>query len=525
MKIFRAAFFVLLSLVTIGIASLWTVSHFMQSDTLKLIAKKQLSSVIQQETTLDGDINWRIFPRPGLHLTKVRIGDPDNKEALYSVNINNLLFHIKLIPLLRGKLIFDKLILDGFTLKVNANRLNNTSLPKSSEKKLTASSQSTAPNIAARVALNSLLLTNGKIILVQNDKQLLLKNVRLEAMLHQDENITIPLQLKATIKTSPQSFPFSGSISYKGTVKVPKMLAHFSLKNLILDGQALLQHVHIGLYDVTQINTHLHFQDSQLELNPLTLSLYNGESVGQLKYQFDTQALTFNQTGTALQAEPFFQQLLNVQPARLMGLLDFSAHGDAKLNTPGWHTKMSIAGNFTLHHGTLSYINLPAVAEEAKKTIYTLASDNLDKIKETLSQLSPFSLARYTGKTDFQLLTIQYQTNGNGTLNYNLLLETEALNLKGDGTLDMASQAINANLMAYLNTKDKTTQAMQQLIGPGFPFIVKGTLSEPVIHVDRRIIERMLSNNVLSKKITKPLKKLKKHIKPLDYVTPFISSE
>lgn len=507
-----SVFLVLMTLIT----ALWAVVHFTQADTLRLIAKKQLSALTKQDSAINGSISWRVFPRPGLEVTKVRIGNVEQDTSDYALAADDILFHLQLSPLLRGKLVFDKLMIDGLTLNVNFdksappdNHTEPTTAPAA--KKATASAPS-------RVALKSLVLTNGKITLKQQKEVLLLKNVRLEANLPDALNEAFPIQLKATLKKQTGSFPLSGTLNYKGLLTLPRMPSTH-IENLMLNGQLTLHNLHAGEYDITKAHAHAFFREGKLELNPLTFKVYNGESVGQLQYLLKNSELTFHQTGTGLNAEPVFQHILDITPSRLNGLLDFSIQARTQLNTPDFHKNMKATGNFTIHDGTLTSINLPAITKEATKTLRALATQNIEVIQQTLSQLKPWDVSNYSGSTPFKLLNLQYQTKGNGTMDYTVLLETKKLNLKGQGSLNLETKAINAHLVAHITSKDTTVQAVQLVLGHGFPLVVTGTLEHPFINADRPLIRRVMSTTEIPKQLIGPLKRFKNKMMKHDHLT------
>jgi uncharacterized protein involved in outer membrane biogenesis len=502
---------ILLSILLVFITSmvaLWAAAYFLQPTTFKLIAKKQLYSLTHQDSAIEGNINWLIFPRPGLHLTKVRIGDVKKTDGDYALAVDNLTFYLQLMPLFQGQLIFDKLIFDGFTLRINLNE----KVPPSPQK--TQAPPKNTPTRATHVALKSLLLTNGKIILNQKNKQqLLLKQVRLKADFPKQNHEQFPIQLKATLQKKSNHLSLSGTLNYKGLLTLPALdTKNTQLENLELDGQTTLQNIHLDTYEITAASAHTFLRQGKLELNPLTLSLYNGESVGQLTYQLKTNHLSFSQTGTHLSAEPVFQQVFPIIPSRVTGTLDYSIQATAQLNQTDWHKTMHASGNLTLHDGTLGSINLPALTAETTQTIQMLAAQNIEQIQHSLDHIKPWQLNHYSGHTAFQLFNFQYQTTGNELLNYHLLLETPKLNLKGQGTLNLTTEAISAHLLAHVITKDKTSRAIQKILGHGFPLRVKGTLSRPLIYPDSHVIQTNLSNHALPKSLVKPLNKLKKHI-------------
>ncbi|MCH9717182.1 MAG: AsmA family protein, partial [Gammaproteobacteria bacterium] len=321
MKFIRRVLLIIFFVCVASLITLWAVTYFVQPKTFKLITKKQLSSLTHQDSAIDGSINWRIFPRPGLNLTKVRIGDVKKIDGDYALSIDNLLFNLQLAPLLHGQFVFDTIVFDGFTLHVN---LGEKVPVNTTEKKPLAKKKT--PNVPTNIALKSLLLTNGRIILSQNKQEkLLLKNVRLEAELPLKHHEPLPVQFKATLKKQSDELRINGILSYKGLLTLPILnTANTQLENLEIDGQTTFENIQINDYEITRANAHTFFSKGKLELNPLTLSLYNGESVGRLNYLINTHDLNFNQTGTGLSAEPVFQHVLDIRPSHLTGTLDFS---------------------------------------------------------------------------------------------------------------------------------------------------------------------------------------------------------
>ena len=112
MKFLRNILLVILLVLVTSAVSLWAITYFVQPNTFKLIAKKQLTSLTKQDSAIEGRVNWRIFPRPGLHLTHVRIGNLEQfekKQSDYALSVDKLLLNLQIMPLFHGKLVFDQL--------------------------------------------------------------------------------------------------------------------------------------------------------------------------------------------------------------------------------------------------------------------------------------------------------------------------------------------------------------------------------------------------------------------------------
>ncbi len=514
MRFMRNALLTVIVILVLAATSLWAITYWVKPHTFKIIAQKQLSNLTHQDSVFDGPITWRLLPRPGLHVTNVRIGNPEQTDTVYSLIVDHVLFNIQIKPLFRGQLVFDRLILDGFKLSINPDATPYDL----SQKKQLASSQKKHRSHPSMVSIKSLLLTNGQKIVNHNPlDRSVLNHVRLEAWFPQSKHEQVPIQLKAMLTNTSQTLPLQTELSYQGLIRLTPNIKETStslINNLELDGQLTLQNIGFKKYEFSKANTHLVFNHKKLQLNPLTLSLYNGESIGQLTYQVDTKQLEFNQTGTTLNAEPVSQTLFG-DKLHLKGTLDFSIHALVHLDEPSWLKKSNLNGNLTLRDGTLTYVNLKAITHEATQTIRDLATQNLNIIQETLKHLKPWNINDYSGNTPFELINLQYKTNNDGLLMYNLLLETKKLHLKGQGDLNLETHDVNAHLAANVLTHDPTTQAIQQLLVNGFPLKVNGKIDDLVVHVDSSMIRHLLSNGSLSKPLTQPLKLLQHHLKKL----------
>lgn len=512
MKFIKHALLAVIFIFALTAVSLWAVTYWIKPDTVKIIAQKKLSTLTHQTSVIDGTVNWRIFPRPGLHVTHVRIGDVNQTDAAYALAVEHLFFNVEIIPLFRGQLIFDQLVLDGFKLKLNIDETPSAIAQK--QKFLQKKQHRAHPS---RIALNSLLLTNGQIMLTHDKTQhAIFDHVRLEAWFPQSKHDQVPIQFKASLIHNSQTLPLQTDLNYKGLIRLAPHSEETSntlMNNLELDGQLTLLNGIFKQYKFTQANAHLVFNHKKIQLNPLTISLYNGESIGQLSYQLDSKQFEFNQTGTTLNAEPVFQSLLGEAPPHITGALDFSIHASADLNQPSWFKKSKLNGSLTLRDGILTYVSLKTITQEATQTIRGLATQNLKVIQETLEHLKPWNMADYAGNTPFELINVQYKINKGGFLLYSLLLETKKLHLKGQGNLNIETNDVDANLTANISTYDPTLIAMQQLLMQGFPLKISGKIDDLAIHIDRSAIRNLLSNGLLPNQLTKPIKLIGHHLK------------
>jgi len=508
MKLIRNTLLILFFLLSLAIVSLSLASYYIKPEAFKAFAEKQLSSMTLHESKIEGDVRWRLLPRPGLHVSDVTIGDTTQEKTDYAFKVQDLTFHLQFLPLFQGKIVFNKLILDEFKLLVNFDNLN-TAKPevKKEEKPVPSKKRIFKPSIA----LKQLTLSNGQVNIVRAKEVFTINDVRIETNMPNQAGEQ-PFHLKGEIKHESETHPFSGLVSYKGMLVLPPLNATNTPAHIKLNGQLLLESILAGHYQIDEIRSTLNFKDEVLTLNPLTIALYGGESVGDLSYNLKTQVLQGQQTATNIEAEPLIEQFFSIKPAKATGQMDVSIHGKAGLKQADWQKRLQGGGNITLKNGEIRYLDIPKLTQEATKTIKALASQNIESLQQVLSQMKPWQINHFEGSTPFKMFNVQFEMNKDAFVSYQMLLESEKLNLKGRGTLQLETQAVHANLKAQVISNDKTTAAVQALLGGGFPILVTGTLDAPIITPDRPGIQKLMHSGDVPVEMIKSFKHLQQKI-------------
>lgn len=502
----------LMILATFGLMKL---TKNVAPSTIKDSINQQLSASFTQQSRIAGDISWHLFPRPGIKTTKIYI-DIIADKTNYSVSIDNLFLNLQITALLRGQLVFNELRLDGMKINIRPDALRDAS-PNPIPVVVTSASRKNYPNkVSAQFALHDVLLTHGQITIDQPSNKLILSNVQIGAKQLNLKNGSFSLQLRATLAASIATNKIKASLKYNGQVDVnpstfSQPLAAFN--NLSMDGQLTASNLRFNQLKIEKINTNLKKKQDEILFNPFNISLYSGESIGDLSYQFSSKKLTINQTATKLNANRLFNDLFSQQI--VIGALDFSVHASTKLANNSFEDNLRGNGNLTLKNGTLYYIDLNKFTDEAINKLHSLISQETINEKTAIKHPLLNPMATKSGHTNFQLLSIRYSLLDGKLISDRLLLQTDTLQLKGNGRVNLIDASQDFNLSAKLTHPDPDITLLQQRLGGSFPLRICGTITKPQILPNMQELGQVISNYLLKSTLEKPVTQIKKSLKYL----------
>ncbi|WP_028389045.1 AsmA family protein [Legionella fairfieldensis] len=513
MKFIKNLFIALLILTISIIFIVWLFAKSVKPETIKAYINTQLSTLTHKSSKVEGDISWQIVPRPGIKITHLRIGNEINHEN-YFVKLDSLLFNLKITPLLRGKLVFNELNVDGFEVTINPDAtpsLNPPSQPQSKE------NFSIKAEETDQFAIEQILLTHGKITILKNQKIVTLSGLQIGAKQFNLQHALFPLQFKTNLavitdneKIVKAHANFTGNVSLSSSLFKDPV---FILQNTPLEGQLSLRDIKLNQLKLAQVSAHIKTKPGVLFLNPLTLNLYNGESVGDLKYEFASAKLIINQTATNLDSSRLISDLLTIP--LIKGKMDFSLHMQANLQQTNWQDNLAGNGNLTIKDGFINFINLNKIIQETSDKINKLLTTPHSDVAQVL-KLAPFSNPDYfIGSTPFKLLTFQYHLQDGILQSNSLVLQTDKLQLKGVGSLNLKDNNIDSHLSVQVTLTDPEVEKIQQLLGGSFPIVVKGNLTKPLVLPDLQQINPILTKAWLQETLTKPVKQIQDTIKTI----------
>lgn len=305
------------------------------------------------------------------------------------------------------------------------------------------------------------------------------------------ENLLINLQITPL---------FSGNFVFN-ELKIDDLNISFSEKN------------RYHQFKIAKIISHVEIKSGEISFKPLHLSLYSGKSVGDLSYKFDTKKLFLNQTAKRLNTKQLFMDLFNTTLAQ--GSMDFSMHATANLNNANWQTTVRGDGVFTIKNGILYFINLNQYVDNATRKIHSLLNQAADNLKLVL-QLPFFTPSKTVqGSTNFKVFSAQYSFSEGRLISNSLLLQTNRIELKGNGEINFNNSSQNLNLSAKLITNDKAVNKIQQLVGGSFPVKVYGTLTDPKISPDNQYLNPIISTYLLKNTLEQPVKQIGNQFKDI----------
>ncbi len=515
--------FVLVVLLALATCGIFALTKSVTPAALKDIVNKQLSTLTTQKSHIAGDISWHLFPRPGIKVTNIYASESENKTN-YAVSIDNLLFNLQVTPLLRGQLVFNELLIDG--IKINIHPENQTDLTVSQIPVVATTPQPIESNkVSAQFALRSMLLTHGEIIINQPNNKIKLSGLQIGAKQLGLSNDSFSLQLRGNFIASIADNKARATLNYNGRVHLtPSTFTQpmVALDLATMDGQLVIQNLRYNHFKIAKISTNIKKKQKVISLNPFNISLYSGKSVGDIKYEFPSQKLTMNQTATGLDANQFFNDLFT--KTLVKGQLDFSVHASTNLLNNAWKNNMRWNGNLTIKNGALYFVDLNKYTDEAISKLHGLLSQEKLPVKLSLGKTlldlkgrTPFAptIAPKPSVTKFQLLSIQYHLIDTQLITDNLVLQTDTLQLRGSGAVNLIDGSQDLNLSAKLTSNDLEIEKIQQQLGGSFPLRICGTLTKPQVLPNMQGLGPVISSYLLKNTLERPVKQIRNHLESL----------
>lgn len=498
MKIVAKTLLGLLVLVIFTSTALWIVTKNIKSETIQRFVANQISVLTHKESHINGAISWQLLPRPALKIQKIQIGSNHNKEE-YRASIDSLVFNLKFTPLLKGNLLFNELVVDGLQLEINPDEFKKSSVINNARPNPTNS-------IQKEFSIQKVNLTRSKIIINKNGGQTVLKNLQVGV---EDFNLgkhSFPIQIKTKINTVNATPNLKANISFTGRVTLnPTIISDFynGLQYSPLEGQLIAQNIVFNQIQIKKISSTVKATNENIKLNPLTLSLYNGEAIGSMNYQIKTRQLSLSQTGTNLNGQELLTALLGHKT--ISGTMDYSLHALIPIDKITLNTLVG-NGYITLKEGTLFDVNMDELLNHLKITLNQFIEDK----EQNLSPLNKQQMSH--GGTRFKLVNVHYQLNNEQISTDSLLIQTDKLQIKGQGLINLSTHALLSKLQIIINNGDVTMQKIQNLIGGYFPIAVSGTIDHPNVSPDLKAVNPLLKQLLITSTLQKPLKNLGKQL-------------
>lgn len=507
MKLLGKILLGIVALILFASVTLWILAKNIKPETIKQLVNNQITAITHKKSQINGDISWQILPRPGLKFSKIQIGEEAANEN-YFLMADTLLFNLKITPLIKGDFVFSEINIDGLTLQINKDAVQ-TAVPDGAKIK------EPGEHSAHQFAIQNLSLNHGQITINSNGHRTTFKNIQAAIEQFNLQQYPFPIQLKARLIEAGSLSIARANINFKGRLTLAPSVINELQKGISkssAEGQLSAQNILLNQFIIKNVNATVKTDKNGITFSPFTLSLYSGESVGDMNYNIPNQHITLNQTATNLDG----RQLITALSGHdlISGSLDYSIHATLPLHKPlveGIDSK----GHVTIKDGQIHNINLNQLISNLKDKLNTLTLGNSSQQKSIKAD-DWSSETSNIGSTAFKLANIQYQIQ-NGLMNSDtLLLQTDTLQVNGQGSLNLINQQLSAKLKAVLNNNnsDSSMQKLQQSLGGYFPLEISGTLTRPIVLPDFKLINPLLGS-LLKNTFKKPVDKIKGQLKEL----------
>jgi uncharacterized protein involved in outer membrane biogenesis len=501
-------------LLVVATLAIWMLTQTLTPAAIKDIINKKLATMVGQKSQVDGEVVWHLFPRPGIKITQLHLGEKDN-NGNYVLYVENLLINLQITPLFNGNFIFNELKMDGLSVNINPVVEKNIKINRPSDTLLTQNNPS--KKVAPQFAIDHFLLKNGRVLITQPQNKITLSGLQVEAKQLNLKNNSFPLQLKANIVAAIAGNKIKTTLNYQGNVGLDALIFNQPLIGsqdyAQLDGQLLLKNLSFNQFKVAKIATNVKTKPGEINFNPFNISLYAGKSVGNLNYKLTSKQLTINQTATSLDANQLFIDIF--AKTVMKGNLDFSIHATTNLNDSNWQNSLRGNGNLAIKDGVLYFIDLNQFVNQAVSKIHSLLSQATDNLKLVLQRPFFTTSKPIQGSTTFKLFTVQYRLVDGKIQSDSLLLQTDKLQLSGNGEVDFNTGAQALNLSAKIITDDSAVNQIQQLVGGSFPVKVYGTITDPKISPNNQYLNPIVSTFLLKNTLEQPVKQIGDQFKNL----------
>ncbi len=478
---------------------------------IKNYINQELTQLTGEPSQIKGDIHWQIFPMPGIQVQTIEIGEKQKHPPLY-LHLDKLNLKLKLTPLFKGNIVFNKIEISGLNATLDSNHTSES--PQSSQPKDHPSSKDTSDSSSHfNFAIDSFQIDNSNLQFIQGNSQINVTEIKAEVSELQLNDQYFPVKLKSQANLSDSGHTLNLNLTYSGKIKLSKSFLSHQDKPSQLSSEGLISITDI-VYDtfkVDEISSNTKIENGTISLNPLNIRLYDGRSTGSAEYQFKKQSFEIKQTATDINAGAIFSSLLGKQVAE--GTLDFTLNSSGSLKGNNWVKSIKASGNASIKDGKLLFVDVDKLVNDINIQFDKLLSSekiNLNMIG-TLSDINPSDYQQ--GITAFNLLNVGFKMTKNLFVKDTVAIQTKQINLSGEGYIDLDKMKIDNQIMLKVINPPKRLLELQSLFEDGIPLILSGDLQAPVLYPDVPQMTKIASQKLVHKALNKPINQLKDEFK------------
>jgi AsmA protein len=466
MKYIKKSLISIVIVLFVASVALWVMIRNTTPEIINSIITEHLTILTDKQSQIKGTVTWQLLPIPGIKITNIQVGTPDKNED-YSLVINNMLLTLQLPPLLRGQLHFHDVNIDGAKLVVHANTAKSASPNYDKWINQTKIEQKTR----IELHIGRVLLNHGQIHVLSDNTNSHITQLKLAVEPYNHQQNAFPMQLKANLDATALNNKLSTQISYNGHMG----FTQDNSKGFIpkLSGQLQLKNTFLNALFINKMNANIKTVGQKTQLNPLTISLYQGESIGDIHYDHAQNMISISQTASRLDGKSLLTDLLGHE--RFQGKMDYSIQAEFPFDATAFE-KLTGKGSITLKEGLLKDINTSQFILELKSQILTHLADNKIDSKTNAESLPLDAKESKNNNMPFKFATMQFKIQEEHLISDSLLLQADALDVKGALDLQLRTLKVNGNLQ--VNIMDKSQDDILSFLHGYFPITLSGTLDK-----------------------------------------------
>ena len=312
-----------------------------------------------------------------------------------------------------------------------------------------------------------------------------------------DDYQTVAAQKNITSKTTkaPKNVsPNQAAVQTKPTAyQVPFIHSN-------LNGTIAANAITVNKITLTNIKSDASLQQGVVNIGPVTADVYSGQLRANLivNYTQPTPSYIINETLNGVQIKSLITAMQG--QSRISGIANVNANITAK-GKDNTAILRSLNGNagFSISNGQIQGFQVMQALNTAASTFFRQPGNNANNSTTTFANTAAtFSIKKGVASTN------------------DLVLNASALNVTGDGSIDLVTQRLNMSLdVATTANIIPAVAKLQKQIGGSIPLNVGGTLSNPQISPDMQKITIAATKQKIGDQVDKLGKDLDKSSKDL----------
>ena len=253
---------------------------WVDQNSLKNEVTKFMGNYASNQIEIDGELSIKLFPVLCISASEVSIGNYPDLDASYFAKASKVLFEIKILPLLRGRIVVDKLSIEDLHLRLASDCQMKSKLViplklRDDRKQINKSSSEKI----AMFMIKDIRIINGKVVIYEpnNSNQWMINNLNLRG--------------KGLRWEEPFSIKSSFSLSGSHTLASGELKLDFNLLIKELEGESQVENLHLlGRLKKSTMESHAIFKGEVKKIR-----LNSNESIIKLdKISIDLAGLTIS---------------------------------------------------------------------------------------------------------------------------------------------------------------------------------------------------------------------------------------